>query len=105
MSRYRFFKHGNEWRCIEKGSDKAENITTSILECVLGVVGGPEVIVVSKQPNGDTYHINIKNGFITAVDKVWETNHLVGGGHGEGYYQVTALERKSQTEFYIENGV
>lgn len=103
MYRYRFFKHCNEWRCIERGHAKAEYITTAILEGVLGVIGGPEVIVVAEQPDGRKFHITIKNGFIDKVVFSEEGKPRPDPESEEYVYIKTSFNH--QTEFFIKTGV
>lgn len=64
---YKFWKHNNEWRYKHKLDAAGKPIDTFALERVLGVVGGPEVIVAREQPNGKKLNIVIKNGFIDSV--------------------------------------
>jgi len=66
MATYRFFKYKNEWRYREKTSVEASPIDAKGL-AVLGVLGGPEVVVVRPVPGEPdyTYRITLKNGFIT----------------------------------------
>lgn len=104
MFRYRFFKHGAVWRCVEKGSDKAQEINTAILEGVLGVVGGPEVIVVAEQPDRRKFHITVKNGFIEKVEYLFEENAYFDEGteYERAYIKTSSAE---QTEFHIKDSV
>ena len=68
---YRFFKYKDEWRYAEKTWQTSKPVDTFALENILGVLGGPEVIVVREQPGSkQTYHITVKNGFITKVESV-----------------------------------
>jgi hypothetical protein len=103
MFRYRFFKHGNDWRFIERGSEKSEHITTFALEGVLGVVGGPEVRVRADQPDGRAFYVTIKNGFIDKVEYLYEENAYYDAVNEQGAYIATRSEE--QTEFWVKNGV
>ena len=71
---YRFHKYRDEWRYSHKTWNASKPVDIFALEHILGVLGGPEVIVVREQPgSGQVYHINIKNGFIDKVEAVDET--------------------------------
>lgn len=90
-----FFKHNGVWRYKYPGDLNAKTIDTFALERVLGVMGGPEVIVVRKQPDGKVYHINVKNGFI---DKVEHADVSVGMlADGTNYIEVTEFHAKEIT--------
>lgn len=93
---YYFFKHNGVWRYKCPGRVSADAIDTFALERVLGVMGGPEVIVVRKQPDGKVYHINVKNGFI---DKVVYVDEGFGdnGGKETDYIEVTEFHAKEIT--------
>lgn len=93
---YYFFKHNGVWRYKWPGDLQAKPIDTFALERVLGVMGGPEVIVVRKQPDSKVYHINVKNGFI---DKVEHVDECVGdnGGRETDYIEVTEFHAKEIT--------
>lgn len=78
---YRFHKHREEWRYAHKTWNASKPVDIFALERILGVVGGPKVIVVREQPgSGQEYHITVKNGFITDVEAV----HTVSMQHEEG---------------------
>jgi hypothetical protein len=90
-----FFKHNGVWRYKRPGALSGSVVDTFALERVLGVMGGPEVIVVRKQPNGSVYHINVKNGFIDKVERAGET---VGAlADGTEYIEVTEFHAKEIT--------
>lgn len=92
---YYFFKHNGVWRYKYKGRVSADLVDTFALERVLGVMGGPEVIVVREQPDGEVYHINVKNGFI---DKVERLEPSVGElADGINYIEVTEFYAKEIT--------
>lgn len=93
---YYFFKHNGVWRYKCPGRISADAIDTFALERVLGVMGGPEVIVVRQQPNGGVYHITVKNGFI---DKVVHVDEGFGdnGGKETDYIEVTEFHAKEIT--------
>lgn len=93
---YYFFKHGGVWRYKKPGDLQAKKIDTFALERVLGVMGGPEVIVVREQPSKKIYHINVKNGFI---DKVEHVANYVGdnGGAETDYIEVTEFHAREIT--------
>lgn len=92
---YYFFKHNGVWRYKCPGRVSADAVDTFALERVLGVMGGPEVIVVRKQPDGKVYHINVKNGFIDKVERV-ETS--IGElADGTTYIEVTEFHAKEIT--------
>jgi len=62
---YTFFKHGLKWRYRKHNDVAANDIDTKALEEVLGVVGGPHVIVVREcLVERKLLHIHVKNGFI-----------------------------------------
>lgn len=69
---YYFTKYKDKWMYRKKGWVQAIAIDTFALERVLGVIGGPEVIVIRKQDEGDVCHITLKNGFIDSVESVTE---------------------------------
>jgi len=70
---YRFHKHREEWRYAHKTWNASKPVDIFALERILGVVGGPKVIVVREQPgSGQEYHITVKNGFITEVEALVE---------------------------------
>lgn len=92
---YYFFKHNGVWRYKYPGRLSADAIDTFALERVLGVLGGPEVIVVRKQPNGSIYHITVKNGFIDKVERL-ETS--IGElADGTNYIEVNEFHAKEIT--------
>lgn len=66
----RFFKYKQEWRYKPKAADEAKPVDTYALEKVLGVVGGPKVVVIRKHPTipDHEYHITVENGFITKAE-------------------------------------
>ncbi len=65
---YRFFKFGNKWSYKHQSWETAKPIDTFALERILGVIGGPEVIVVREQPNNERVHVTIINGFIDKAE-------------------------------------
>lgn len=88
---YRFFKHKDQWRYAEKTWHSSKPVDTFALENILGVLGGPEVIVVREQPgSGQTYHITVKNGFITEVESV----NVVSLGLDETRTTITGTRHK-----------
>lgn len=92
---YYFFKHKGVWRYKCPGRVSADTVDTFAIERVLGVMGGPEVIVVRKQPDGKVYHINVKNGFI---DKVERLDPIVGElADGIEYIEVNEFHAKEIT--------
>lgn len=90
---YYFFKHNGVWRYKYPGRLSGDKIDTFALERILGVLGGPEVIVVRKQPNGSIYHITVKNGFIDKVERVDEGFGDTGGRETD-YIEVTEFHAK-----------
>lgn len=92
---YYFFKHNGVWRYKRPGDLQAKAVDTFALERVLGVMGGPEVIVVREQPDKKICHINIKNGFIDKVEHVdTEVGVLADGTH---YIEVKEFHAKEIT--------
>lgn len=67
---YHFLLYGNQWRYKRRDWERVKPIDTFALERILGVIGGPEVIVVREQPNGEVCYITLKNGFIDSVESV-----------------------------------
>jgi|AGFS01.1.fsa_nt_gi hypothetical protein len=95
---YRFHKHREEWRYAHKTWNASKPVDIFALERILGVVGGPKVIVVRKQPgSGQEYHITVENGFITEVNAVYERTECVSGDGGEQCF--TAIDRTAVLEF------
>lgn len=71
MALVNFFKYKGKWLYRIKGEEQPKDLDTYALESVLGVVGGPEVIVVRKTVDdaiGDVLHIKVQNGFITKAE-------------------------------------
>lgn len=97
---YRFFKHNNDWRFIEKGSEKSEAVGTFALEGVLGVTGTRKATVQCKQPDGRNFGVTVDNGFITKVEYLYEENayHDVENER----YPYIATKSAEQTEFFAE---
>lgn len=93
---YYFFKHAGVWRYKKPGDLQAKKIDTFALERVLGVMGGPEVIVVREQPGKKTYHINVKNGFIDKVEHV-DVGFGDNGGTETDYIEVNEFHAKEIT--------
>ncbi|MNM90619.1 hypothetical protein D3C81_1028860 [compost metagenome] len=97
---YRFFKHNDQWRYKERTWPAAKPIDTFALERILGVIGGPKVIVVRTWP-GEPYdtHITVENGFITHVAYNYE---YVGDAGCAECCPVTydTVERSERTEFF-----
>lgn len=97
---YRFYKHGNDWRFIEKGSEKAQSINTFALEHILGVVGIRPVRVTVPQPDKNEFYVYVDNGFITKVEHVYEENAYHDEERETGAYIATRVVEK--TEFFIK---
>lgn len=98
---YRFFKHQDKWLYKERTWAAAKPIDTFALERILGVIGGPKVIVVRAQPNGEEIQVIVENGFITRVDKVSE--FVSDGGCMECCpFTFDTITRDERTEFYAQ---
>lgn len=65
-----FYRYKNDWMYRPKAAAVGKPIDTYALEKVLGVVGGPKVIVCRKHPTSPDheYQITIENGFITKAE-------------------------------------
>lgn len=97
---YRFYKHGNDWRFIEKGSERAQSINTFALEQILGVVGTRPVRITVQQPDRNEFYVYVDNGFITKVEHVYEENAYHDEEREIGAYIATRVVEK--TEFFIK---
>lgn len=65
-----FYRYKNDWMYRPKAAATGKPIDTYALEKVLGVVGGPKVVVIRKHPTipDHEYHITVENGFITKAE-------------------------------------
>ena len=65
-----FYRYKNDWMYRPKAAAVGKPIDTYALEKILGVVGGPKVIVVRKHEEivDYEYHITVENGFITKAE-------------------------------------
>jgi len=98
---YRFYKHNNEWRFIEKGKERGEPISTFALEGVLGVTGVRKVIAFCDQPTGETVEVTVENGFIIKAEVVEEyTDSVCDSEYNETFFE--RFERNERDEFYAE---
>ena len=98
---YRFYRHGNDWRFIEKGTEKSQPFNTFALEQILGVVGTRPVRITVPQPDHNEFYVYVDNGFITKVEHVYEENAYHDEVNETGAYIATRVVEK--TEFLIKD--
>lgn len=98
---YRFYRHGDTWRFIEKGSEKSQEINTFALEGILGVTGTRPTRITVPQPDRNEFYVYVDNGFITKVEHVYEENAYHDEENETGAYIATRVVEKS--EFFIKD--
>ena len=98
---YRFYRHGDDWRFIEKGTEKSQPINTFALEQILGVVGTRPVRITVPQPDRNEFYVYVDNGFITKVEHVYEENAYRDEVNERDAYIATRVVAK--TEFFIKD--
>jgi len=69
MVTYKFFKYKDTWRYRAKAETDVRDVDTRALN-VLGVLGGPKVVVHRKIENSPDHElvITVENGFITKAE-------------------------------------
>lgn len=65
-----FYRYKKDWMYRPKAAAVGKSVDTYALEKVLGVVGGPKVVVIRKHESSpdNEYHITVENGFITKAE-------------------------------------